>query len=525
MEGGRSGRGGATLSLAEIGSTLLAVAERARMGLIITELDHGTVCPVFLNQAAVDMFGYSRDVLMRDINLLDHVVPEERGRVDDFVARLESGEPVGSVLETVLAQASGARIPVSAHFVRITHEGRIFTVNILTDLTERQRLQEQLARADRLAAMGTLAAGVAHEINNPLTFTRLNADRLRRLVEGDVPDGEARARALALLDEVRAGTDRVASIIGDLGTFSRAEEGEVRPVSLADSVAAAVRLVTHEIRHRARLIVDVPDDLPAVHASALRLEQVFVNLLLNAAQAFAAQDEANAIRVRGGVLSTGAVYVEVEDTGPGIPADIAGRIFDPFFTTKPVGVGVGLGLPICHGIVAGLGGELTFASTPGQGTTFRVVLPAGSRARTGPPPVTAVSSSPATAPRARGRILIVDDEIAIGRSIKSLLDEEHEVDIVASGEEALALLVGGAAAYDLVLCDLSMRGMSGADLHERVARERPGLERRFVFMTGGAVTEHARGFLARVPNRRLDKPFSMDALESAVREALASRPP
>ncbi|HUS64976.1 MAG TPA: ATP-binding protein [Kofleriaceae bacterium] len=521
--GGRTGRGGATLSLAELGSTLLAVAERARMGIIITELDRGAAGPVFLNQAAVDLFGYPRETLMREVNLLDHVVPDQRRRVDDLVARLESGEPVGSVVEAVLLQANGQRVPVSAHFVRIAHEDRVFTVNILTDLSERQHLQEQLARADRLAAMGTLAAGVAHEINNPLAFTRLNTDILRRLIENDMPDGEPRARALALLDEVRAGTDRVASIIRDLGTFSRAEEGEVGPVSLSDSVADAARLVMHEIRHRARLVVDVPADLPPVHASALRLEQVFVNLLLNAAQAFSVQSERNEIRVRGGVLPGGALHVDVEDNGPGIPPDIAGRIFDPFFTTKAVGVGVGLGLPICHGIVSSLGGELTFASAPGQGARFRVALPVGGRSATAPAHPPAVPAPAAV--RVRGRILIVDDELAIGRSIKSLLDDDHEVDIVGSGEDALAVLLGGARTYDVVLCDLSMRGMSGADLFERIAAERPGLEQRFVLMTGGAVTERARGFLARVPNRRLDKPFSVDALEAAVRDALAARPP
>ena len=258
-----------------------------------------------------------------------------------------------------------------------------------------------------------------------------------------------------------------------------------------------------------------------MHASALRLEQVFVNLLLNAAQAFSAQADRNEIRVRAGVLPGGAVHVDVEDNGPGIPPDIAGRIFDPFFTTKAVGVGVGLGLPICHGIVSSLGGELTFVSAPGQGARFRVALPVGGRATTSPPHAAA---APATAgARVRGRILIVDDELAIGRSIKSLLDEEHEVDIVGSGEEALAVLLGGARAYDIVLCDLSMRGMSGADLYERIAVERPGLEKRFVLMTGGAVTERARGFLARVSNRRLDKPFSVDALEAVLRDALAAR--
>jgi PAS domain S-box-containing protein len=361
------------LSLADIGSTVLAVAERARLGLVITALDGSSVGPLYINEAAADIFGHPHEVLMRS-NLLDLVAEDERKRAAELVFRILAHEAVGSDLDTVVVQANGRRVPIRIAFVQVEHGGRILTVNILTDLTERRAAEEQLARADRLAAVGTLAAGVAHEINNPLAFTTLNLEGLRRLVENDMPAGAARTKAVALLGEIQAGTNRVAAIVRDLSTFCREDEAESAPVDIARIVASAERLVMHEVRDRARVSVEVPT-LPAVNASSLRLEQVFVNLLLNAAQAFPSASEHNRVTVSGGLLEDGSIFVDVEDNGPGMPPGILSRVFEPFFTTKPVGVGTGLGLSICHGIVSRLGGELTAKSTVGHGSTFRVAIP------------------------------------------------------------------------------------------------------------------------------------------------------
>ena len=190
------------------------------------------------------------------------------------------------------------------------------------------------------------------------------------------------------------------------------------------------------------------------------------------------------------------------------------RIFDPFFTTKPVGVGTGLGLSICHGIVTSLGGKIGAYSDPREGTTFRVVLPTTETlAGDSVPPV---SEGPTSRDAVRARVLVVDDEPAIAHTLRELLSPQHQVLSATSGREALALLAGDD--FDVVFCDLMMPGMSGMELYHRIRADRPGLESRVVFMTGGAFTAGAADFLASVPNRRLEKPFSLGLVEQIVRD-------
>jgi CheY-like chemotaxis protein len=261
------------------------------------------------------------------------------------------------------------------------------------------------------------------------------------------------------------------------------------------------------------------DEVPQVLGSEHRLGQVFLNLLINAAQAIpeGAADR-NLVNVVTGVADDGRVVVEITDTGAGIPEDVLPRIFDPFFTTKPVGVGTGLGLSIVHGIVSGMGGEIKVRSEPGMGTIFTVLLPPA-------PPAPAPADAPAPRPRAEaphaGDVLVVDDEPLVGRAVTRILSPPHRVTLASSGAEALALLE--AHRYDVVLCDLMMPGMSGMDLHERVARSAPEVASRMVFLTGGAFTDGAREFLARVPNARLEKPFEPAVIRDAVAARLAGR--
>jgi PAS domain S-box-containing protein len=504
---------GTTLSMSEIGSTLLAVAEQARMGLVISALDEGSVATILLSQAAVDIFGRTREEVMSS-NALEFLAEGERPKVAALVARLLAHEATGSHLETVIVQPNGRRVPVEVTYVQVTHGDRVLTVNILVDISARKGLEDQVARTSRLAAMGTLAAGVAHEINNPLAFMALRTETVRRLVEGAMPEGTQRSETLAALTEIETGVSRVASIIRGLQALSRDDEAEESTVDLRSVVASADQLVGREVRRRARVAIEL-SNLPSVKVNAYRLEQVFANLLLNAAQAFDAPEERNLIEVRGGVTATGSVFVEVSDNGPGIPAAVLGRIFDPFFTSKPVGTGTGLGLSISQAILARLGGELTVESTVGLGSTFRAVVPQSRHATPTP--------TPAPPPRARstrhGRILVIDDEPAIGESLRSILKSEWDVDVAMSGTAALERVYGGGT-YDILLCDLMMGDITGVDVYERVAAKRPGLERKIVFMTGGAVTERARSFLASIPNRCLPKPFTVAELEQALVQAM-----
>jgi CheY-like chemotaxis protein len=304
-------------------------------------------------------------------------------------------------------------------------------------------------------------------------------------------------------------------IVRDLRTFTRgADEDRRVHVDVRRVLDASINLAWNEIRHRARLVKEY-GDIPPVMANEARLGQVFLNLLVNAAQALPEGGaEENVIRVVTFAVE-GDVCVEVRDTGAGVAREHLGRIFDPFFTTKPVGVGTGLGLWICQGIVSSLGGQISAENTPGGGAVFRVLLPAATGPADEHSPIRRPSPPPPTAPRLR--VLIVDDEVAIGRTLAIGLADDFEVATAESGRQALELL-GAEDRFDVVLCDLMMPEVSGMEVYERVAERWPRLATRFVFVTGGAFTERARAFVERVGAPVLEKPFELASLSALLRE-------
>ncbi|MFL5319333.1 MAG: ATP-binding protein [Myxococcaceae bacterium] len=366
-----------------------------------------------------------------------------------------------------------------------------------TDVTDRKALEEKVRLTGRLAAVGTLSAGLAHEINTPLTALSNSLEVLARQLH---PAPEA-------LTLAKDAADAVQKIVKDVRVLSRLEASTARaPTDVAHVVQLAVRLTYAEIQSRAALI-QKGSAMPKVMANETRLGQVFTNLLLNAAQAIApGAPERNEVEVRMGTDSKGRAEIAVRDTGCGIPADVAARIFDPFFTTKPFGVGTGLGLSICHRIVEDLGGELTFESELGKGSTFFVRLP----------PCEAVTTPrPSSSSDKRKRVLVVDDHRAVGTSLQLLLRAEHDVDVITESEKALEKLARGDL-YDLILCDVMMPGMNGMELFAEVSRRAPEAALRFVFMTGGAVRADAKAFLAATTNPVLEKPFPPEALSSML---------
>jgi two-component system cell cycle sensor histidine kinase/response regulator CckA len=368
-----------------------------------------------------------------------------------------------------------------------------------------------------------LSAGVAHEINNPLAYVLLNLEYLKRELP-KVGNDPSRIEALMVrVQDACHGADRVASIVRDLRTFARGEETARQPVSLEAVIEAAVNIAYPEIRSRARLERRY-QTVPAVDGNASRLEQVFLNLLLNAVQAFTdgSEEADNLIRVT--LRSEGEhVVAEVNDNGPGIPPELLGRVFDPFFTTKPVGVGTGLGLPICRGIVQTHGGEINVDSKPGHGATFTLTFPASKLSPIVPRKSdrTPVESVPV---RERGRVLVVDDESVVAHTLKVLLQGEHDLVVAQSGAEALELLgrSGEPASYDAILCDLMMPGMTGMELFEVLRREHPALAGRVVFMTGGVSMLRVSEFLESVPNAKFEKPFDIAELRRTLHAMVKS---
>jgi signal transduction histidine kinase/ActR/RegA family two-component response regulator len=386
-------------------------------------------------------------------------------------------------------------------------------------IEELRRTQEQLIVADRRVSIGRLAAGVAHEINNPLAFIEANL----RFAAEELPEVALLAKASAdpalvarvteiaeALAESRQGADRVGHIVRGLKTFGRTDEDRREPVSVRAALEAALDMSAHEIKHRAR-VVRALGEAPLVDGNEVRLSQVFLNLLLNAAQALPEHaPAANEVRVSLYRDARGWAVAEVTDTGPGIPPEILDRIFDPFFTTKPVGVGTGLGLSISQGIVLSLGGELKVDTAAGRGTTFTVALPpsgAGALAPRGHEEV---------GPEGRpARLLVVDDEPLVATAVRRALSRRHEVVVATSGREALDLLRAGAR-FDRILCDVMMPGMTGIELHAALERVAPDQARVVTFMTGGAFTEGANAFLEQRAGDWLEKPLDLAKLRRIV---------
>ena len=393
-------------------------------------------------------------------------------------------------------------------------------IGLSADITERRNMQERLVQAERLASMGTLAATVAHEINNPLTYVMANLDVLAdQLTVLTAPLSAARLNdTLSLVNDAREGANRVRSIVRGLKAFSRTDDA-VGPLDVRVILDRSIAIADNEIKHRARLLRDY-GSVPPVEADDVRLSQVFVNLLVNAAQSIPeGQADTHEIRVRTWTeASSGSVAIAIEDTGAGISSEIKSRIFEPFFTTKPVGVGTGLGLSIVYGIVKGFGGDIDVRSELGKGSTFVVRLPAMARE---PVAVEPARTSSLNSPRRR--LLIVDDDVRVAHALRLLLDLEHDVQVHTHPKEALDLMVGGTR-FDLIFCDLMMPEMSGMDLHAALAAQVPEQAERMVFVTGGAFTAAARDFLDRVPNPRLEKPFDIAQLGALLQDRLGTKP-
>lgn len=467
---------------------------------------------VYVNPGAVKMLGYDTvdEVLAIDPRRIVHPDDHE-AMISRTREMMRTGQPLPSY-EYRTCRKDGTVLVTEVQSMPIEWDGHKALLGVARDVTARKEMEARLARSERLAALGTLLAGIVHELNNPLAYTLLGIDQALSQLER-VPFSPEIAALGELLREVRGGTQRVASIVAQLRSTSQPDATDRDAIDLRAVIQAALRVAGNEIRHRARLITELAD-VPPIIGSAARLEQVFLNLLVNAAQSFVAPGPDNEIRIR---LNKGAgdtIVVEVIDNGVGIPAQILPRIFDPFFTTKAVGVGMGLGLSICHNIVTAHGGALDVDSTPGRGTRFRLTLPVRTASSAGR--AATEVSAPVATPSGRRRVLIVDDEAQLAAMLGRMLEDDFELAIASSAQQALEILRGGGAMFDVVLCDLMMPEMNGMDFYRVVAELMPELVERFIFMTGGAFTPWAAEFLASSRRPCLEKPFDYRTLRAML---------
>ncbi len=473
---------------------------------------------LYLNERAANLLGLPAAAAGVGRQITEFLHPVDAALAPSRIGTiLNTGSRPKEPQEYRSVAANGRELSVEISSIPIDLDGERAILAFARDVTERKAIQARLAQADRLAALGVLSAGVAHEINNPLSYVLLNLEFVERELKR-LPDPERRDTLLARVNEAKHGADRVATIVRDLKTFARGDEALLGPVLIEPVIESALNVVGSEIRKRASVERRF-ERVPAVNGNAARLEQVFVNLLLNAAQAIPDTGGEHRISVALARDET-MVRVTVADTGSGIADDVLDRIFDPFFTTKPPGVGTGLGLPICRGIVAAHGGELSVASRVGQGSTFTLRLPIHQGGMVEPAPPAHESHRPET----QHRVLVVDDEIAVGRTLSLVLEPDYEVTVAESAEEALAAIRRAEArgGFDAVICDLLMPGMTGIELFEITSREFPELSPRFIFMSGGLSLSEPRNFSSRVSNRIIEKPFDLSQIRTALRELVTS---
>jgi two-component system NtrC family sensor kinase len=411
---------------------------------------------------------------------------------------IEAAKPVHA--EVTEKTQDRSALEVQVHAIPMQYQGRPHVLTIARDITDEKRSAEELARQrealyqrEKLAALGSLLAGVAHELNNPLSVVVARAVMLEE-------QGDPVTRATAV--KIRAAADRCARIVRTFLAMARQQRPERGRVAVNDVVAAALDITAYAVRTSG---IEVALDLapvPPIHADADQLHQVVLNLIINAQHAL--QDHPGTRRIEVTTRHDAAfeaVRITVADSGPGIPAELRKRVFEPYFTTKPIGIGTGVGLAVSLGIVEAHGGTLSVDCPPDGGAVFRIVLPVGSVGPAG------ADAGPQGAPSAqRCRILVVDDEAEIREALTQILTEaRHRVVTASSGREALERLAN--ERYDVILTDMRMPDVDGRALYLEIERRWPERTGRVVFVTGDTLTSALRDFAAASGRPVIEKPF------------------
>lgn len=479
-----------------------AVLERAPVAVVL----HRDGRFIYVNQAAADFVGYSSEELIGiPTTRVLHI--EGHARAAQRIEEAARGEVVPSAREIMVRKdGSRRRVELTTLGVQIGDSPAVLT--LVRDLEEQERLRAKAMELDRMVAVGSLAAGVAHEINNPLTYLLGSIEHVIEELDAEPePEPEALKEVLA---EAKLGAVRIQRIVGELSNLARKEDAELGPTDATELMDAMVRLTMNELRHRATVVKEY-DAIGPVLADEGRLSQVLTNLLVNAAHSIPAghvSEHRVTVRIR---EDDGRASLEVEDTGEGIDAELLPNIFDPFVTTKGPGEGTGLGLAISRQLVENMEGEIVVSSEPGRGSLFRVILPLATERA-----IEAVrKSTPATREVPSARVLLIDDEVLVLRALTRALSRKHEVTTKGSVAEAAALLEEDRA-FELILCDFMMPNQTGQDLYEIVEERWPELLPRLVFMTGGVFSSEGRTFMEEKSLTVLPKPLDLSDVEEVL---------
>jgi len=427
-----------------------------------------------------------------------------------FLRAVAAGESL--CREVTDVRKNGAPLELEVTGVPMQYQGKPHVLTIARDISEKKRAAAELAQQreslyqrEKLAALGSLLAGVAHELNNPLSVVVARAVLLEE--KGD-PATQAAA------SKIRTAADRCARIVRTFLAMARQQKPQRNLVAINDVISAALDITSYAIRTSSiEMTLDLAKDIPLILADADQLHQVLLNLIINAQQSLQESPAPRRIRVQSRFdLTMDTIRISVSDNGPGIPAHLLPRVFEPYFTTKPIGVGTGVGLAVSLGIVEAHGGTLTVQCPPAGGAAFTISLPVDALVETGietPPP------SPARTIGQR-RILIVDDEAEIRESLADILSGAgHRVTSAASGREALERMAR--ETYDVILTDIRMPDLDGRAFYEEVGRRWPDSAGRVVFITGDTLASALREFVSESGRPVIEKPF----LPSDVRRVVA----
>lgn len=390
-------------------------------------------------------------------------------------------------------------------------------VHLRQEIASRTLAETRLRKAERLEGLGRLAAGLCHEINNPLSYivtsTELLHDELAEL--GDAVAPAAHEELGQLVSAIAVGASRITRLVRNIRMFARHSDSAVETIELESAIDTALGMVQAQLLPHVELAVEAAPGFQAL-GRRFELEQVLINLVENALHAMADQRHPTprvVVRVRRD--GRDALAIEVADSGPGIDDAVIDQIFDPFFTTKPVNKGTGLGLSICHTLVSDMGGSIDARNHPQRGAVFTICLPAAAPQRAMEP--TPAPSATQTLISRCGRILVVDDEPLMLSMLERVL-QPHAVTCCSNARAALEHC--RSQRFDVILCDVMMPGLNGWEFHRLLAQACPGMEARVIFITGGALLDDVRELLARVPNRTFEKPFDARELRTYVAEEI-----
>lgn len=423
-----------------------------------------------------------------------------------FVQLMQDGKPISYEY-----LGRGAHSKPTWYWTRFTallnDEGKITgAILISRDQSEKKEAEALLIETERMASIGTLVAGVAHEINNPLASVILNLE----IILNECTNSQTiPAKLVNKLHETYAAVENIQKIVIDLKLLSHREEDPKTSVDLAKVLDSSLRIALNENRRPIEIVKNYSQSTKVL-ANEGRLGQVFLNLIINAAQALRKENPRNRIEVTASIQAE-QVIVSIKDNGIGMSEPIKKRIFTPFFTTKPKGIGTGLALPLTKRIVKNLGGDITFTSTLNSGTEFIVSLPLA------PPENLAHAEEPGEIESSsqQSKLLIVDDEETFSSVLEEVLADDHEVTTVNCGADAIALLSEGKR-YNVIVSDLMMPQMSGMELYKKVLELAPDQAQRMVFMTGGAFGPSTSGFLESIDNKKIEKPFKLKELRKLL---------